>query len=253
MKRILFALLFTLLISTSIAQAEPVLRIAVEDHYPPYSYKNEKGQMAGFNVDIANALAAKMHMKCEIISVAWDDILPRLKSNDFDAAVACMAIKPERRQYADFTDYYIQSKSGFIGRKGMSSDTSPAAMTGKILVSQAGTAQLAYLEKTYGKNSTVLGLKTMDAAFIAVADGNADLALGVLLAGFEFLNTPKGQECDIIGPALTEDQFDYSPGHIAVGKGNDELREKLNAALKKLRVDGTYAQIGRKYFPFSPY
>lgn len=253
MKRILFILLLTCSLLPVNALAESILRVAVEDHYPPYSYKDENGRMAGFNVDIANALAEKMEMRCEIVSVAWDDILPRLKAGYFDAAVACMAIKPERMEFADFTDYYLQSKSGFIGRRGTSEDTSPKALKGKILISQSGTAQLAYLEKTYGSIASVVGVKTMDDAYIAVAEGNADLALTVLLAGFEFLKTAKGQDCDIIGAALTEEQFDYSPGHIAVPKGDDDLREGLNLALKQIRKDGTYAKIGRKYFPFSPY
>ncbi|WP_319471065.1 transporter substrate-binding domain-containing protein [uncultured Pseudodesulfovibrio sp.] len=246
-------ILFILTFFTTAAFAEPPLRVAVEDHYPPYSFKNEKGEMDGFNVDIAKALAASMGVRCEIVSVAWDDMLPRLSAGDYDAIVACMAVKPERLEFADFTDYYLRSKTGFIGRKEMSNDTSAAAMTGKTLVSQEGTAQLAYLKKVYGKVATVRGYPSMEEGFLAVAEERADLCLTPLLAGLEFLKSDKGQHCDIIGPALTETQFTYAPAHIAVKKGNKALLIALNNALRSIRANGEYSIISRKYFPFSVY
>lgn len=247
------ALLLSILIFASPALAETVLRVAVEDHYPPYSFKETDGKMAGFNVDIANALAETMNMKCEIIGVAWGDILPRLKADEYDAIVACMAIKPERLKYADFTNYYLKSKTGFIGKNTLPQDISPKALAGKRLASQRQTTQYAYLEKTYGAIATIVPTTTMEEAYIALADGDVDLVLTVLLAGLEFLKTPKGQELDMIGPALTEQEFDSSPGYIAVQKGNKELTKKLNDALRIIRTNGTYAKIGQKYFPFSPY
>jgi len=253
MKRFLFVIAALLILFPATVSAGPVLRVAVEDHYPPYSFKDADGNMAGFNVDIANALAQVLGMECQIFSVAWDDILPRLARGDFDAAVACMAVKPERLQYADFTDFYIQSKSGFIGKKTLPQDISREALTGKKLVSQVDTAQFSYIEKTYGDVATVTATDTMDEAFLAVAQGKSDLAACVLLAGYEFLKKPEGQDCDIIGPAFDEKDFGYSKGNIAVRKGDTELVQKLNDALRVIRTNGTYAKYGRKYFPFSPY
>ncbi len=246
-------LCFALLFMTTTSFAETPLRVAVEDHYPPYSFKSKYGDMAGFNVDIANALAKAMRVPCIIVSVAWDDMLPGLVAEDYDAIIACMAIKPEREKVADFTDYYLRSKTGFIGRKGMSNDTTPEAMTGKTLVSQEDTAQLSYLVKTYGEVATVKGYPSMEDGFMAVAQKRADLCLTPLLAGLEFLKSDNGEGCDIIGPALTETQFVYSPAHIAVKKGNAPLLRQLNNALRNIRANGEYSIISRKYFPFSVY
>jgi ABC-type amino acid transport/signal transduction systems, periplasmic component/domain len=253
MPRLLITTLAALCLMVSSALAGPILRVAVEDHYPPYSYEDETGQMAGFNVDIAGALAQVMGMECRIVSVPWNDLLPRLAKGDYDAIVACMAVKPDRLQYAEFTDYYLRSQTGFIGRKGTPDDTSPEALRGMTLVSQDDTAQLAYLQKTYGQTSHVKGYPTMGEAFEAVADGHADLCLTPLLAGLEFLKSDAGQGCDIIGPALASDQFRYSPAHIAVAKGNTALRDELNHALKTIRSNGEFATISRRYFPFSVY
>jgi ABC-type amino acid transport substrate-binding protein len=236
-----------------VAQAGRTLRMAVEDNYPPYSYPVADGTMAGFNVDIARALTQVMGMDCVIVPVPWDDLLPRLAHGDYDAIVACMAIKPDRLKYADFTDYYLRSKTGYIGRKGESGDTSIEGMRSRILASQTGTAQLAYLTATYGTISTIQEYPSMQEAFLAVAGGQADLCLTPLLAGLEFLKSEAGLKCDIIGPALTSEQFEYSPAHIAVPKGDKVLCTKLNKALRTIRTNGEYATISRRYFPFSVY
>lgn len=229
------------------------LRVAVEDHYPPYSFADEAGRMAGFNVDIAHALAKAMGRECVIVSRPWNDLLPGLAAGRYDAIVACMAIKPDRLEFADFTDYYLRSKTGFIGRAGMDHDVSPEALRGRTLVSQDGTAQLAYLHETYGDVAATKGYPSMEEAFLAVAQGRADLCLAPLLAGLEFLKGKTGKGCDIIGPALTNEQYAHAPAHIAVRKGDTRLRDQLNQGLRTIRANGDYAAISRRYFPFSVY
>lgn len=249
----LIAVLGLLCLLTATALADQPLRIAVEDHYPPYSFADETGRMAGFNVDIAHALARVMGRECAIVALPWSELLPGLAAGRYDAIVACMAVKPDRLEYADFTDYYLRSKTGFIGRAGMDHDVSPEALRGRTLVSQDDTAQLAYLRETYGTVAVVEGYPSMEEAFLAVADGRADLCLTPLLAGLEFLKGEAGTRCDIIGPALTNEQFVHAPAHIAVRKGDTRLRDQLNQGLKTIRANGDFAAISRRYFPFSVY
>jgi ABC-type amino acid transport substrate-binding protein len=252
MPRLIAALGLLCLLAAS-ALADQPLRVAVEDHYPPFSFADETGRMAGFNVDIAHALARAMGRECVIVAAPWKDLLPELADGRYDAIVACMAIKPDRLEYADFTDYYLRSKTGFIGRAGMDSTVSPEALRGRTLVSQDDTAQLAYLRDIYGAAAVVEGYPSMEEAFLAVAHGRADLCLAPLLAGLEFLKGEEGKGCDIIGPALTNEQFAHAPAHIAVRKGDSRLRDQLNQGLRTIRANGDFAAISRRYFPFSVY
>lgn len=251
----LFQIAVTLLLLTASlpAQAHEILRVAVEDNYPPYSSTNKQGELVGFNVDIARALALAMDMECTITALPWTELIPDLQANKYDAAVACMAATEERKKLIDFTAYYLRSKSGYVGRKGMSPNFSPDALSNLTLTSQQETAQLAYLLRHYEEVATITRYTSFEDALQAVAHHKADLCLVPLLAGYHFITGPNGGNCDIIGEALNEDEFKHAPAHIAVRKGNDTLRERLNRAICTIRANGEYDSISRKYFPFSLY
>ena len=63
------------LLFTGLVQAETI-RIATEGAYPPFNMKNTKGELVGFDVDIARALCDQMQADCEIVSQDWDGIIP---------------------------------------------------------------------------------------------------------------------------------------------------------------------------------
>ncbi len=241
------------LVLTGSALADDILRIAVEDHYPPFSYADSLDRPAGFNVDVGRELARVLGMTARITAKAWDDLLPGLGRDEYDIIVACMASTPEREAVADFTDCYFRSITGFVGRVSLGHDISPEALAGLVLCSQQGTAQLAYLEKNYGKVCTIRATPTMNQGFDDLLAGRTDLVLTPLLAAFEFLNNQKTDAFDMVGPALSKSQFAHAPACIAVRKGETELVEKLNQAIRQIRVDGSFAAICLKYFPFRLY
>ena len=63
------------------------LRVAVEGTYPPFNFKDAKGQLDGFDVDIAKALAAKLGVKPEFTTTEWSGILAGLQAGKYDVSV----------------------------------------------------------------------------------------------------------------------------------------------------------------------
>ncbi len=100
-----------LVVAAGGAQAKDwtVVRIAMDATYPPFESLDPSGQIVGFDKDIADALCAKMNVKCEFTNQAWDGIIPGLLANKYDAILSSMSITEERKKQIDFTEKYYNT------------------------------------------------------------------------------------------------------------------------------------------------
>ena len=238
---------------TSPAIAADPLRIGVEGAYPPFSYVEADGTLAGFDIDIANALCAAMDRQCEMVQQEWDGMIPALKANKFDAIVASMSITEERKRQVDFTNKYYQTPARVVAHKGADFADTDDGLAGKRLGVQRGTTHQCYAEKMFPKAELVL-YGTQEEVFKDLAIGRLDAELSdSLIAKEGFLDKPEGADFDFLGGDHLDVEC-YGEGvGIAVRKGDDALREALNKAILKIREDGTYKKIDDKYFPFDIY
>lgn len=228
------------------AYAADKIRFGTEGAYPPFNQIDASGKLTGFDVDIANALCAQLKAECTIVTQDWDGIIPALNGKKFDALVASMSITPERRQAVDFTDPYYTNKLQFVAAKG--SDFSPAKLKGLVLGAQRATIAGSWLEE-HVKDAEIKLYDTQDNAYLDLSSGRLDAILADKFVNWDWLKSDGGQDFEFKG----EPVFDNDRVAIAVRKGDDELRQKLNAALKAIVANGTYKKINEKYFPFNIY
>lgn len=245
-------LVLALLLPGPTAMAGTPLRIATEGAYPPFNDVDKDGNPIGFDVDIARALCRSMGVTCTVQTVKWDDLLPGLAAGNFDVIVASMARTEEREKVAAFTKYYYRSRSTFVGDPGTTFIQTREGLAGKTLAAQDQTVQAAYLQDKYAGSSTIRLTKTNKEALDLLAKGKVDAVLSDSLSIFVFLQSHDGREFDFVGTPLPVND-PSSEARIAVRKEDTELLDALNAAIKSIRMDGTYDKINRKYFPFSIY
>jgi polar amino acid transport system substrate-binding protein len=231
------------------AHAE-TLRIATEGNYAPFSYHDDNGSLAGFDVEIAQALCRHMQLDCEVQAIVWEQLIPSLESDQVDMIVASMARTAEREQRVAFSDYYYQSHSVFAGKTGIAADSSPAALAGLRMAIIRGTIQADFAKQRYPQ-SPVLLVDDQEKAFALLLEGQTDLVLSDTINLLSFLQQPKAAGYDFIGRPLLGDTLN-SKAHIAVRK-NDPLLGRVNQALEEIRLNGVYDRINRHYFPFSIY
>lgn len=243
------SLLMLCLLLVQGAHAE-TLRVATEGNYAPFSYHDDNGSLAGFDVEIAQALCQQMRVDCEIRAIVWKQLIPSLESDQVDMIVASMARTTEREQRVAFSDYYYQSHSVFAGKTGIVADTSPDALAGLSLAIIRDTIQADFASKHYPR-SPLLSVDDQEEAFALLLAGQADLVLSDTINLLDFLQQPKAAGYDFIGPPLLGDTLN-SKAHIAVRK-NDRLLGRVNHALEEIRLNGVYDRINRHYFPFSVY
>ena len=232
------------------AQAGEKLRIGVEGAYPPFSWKEADGTLKGFDIDIANALCAKMGRECELVEQDWDGIIPALLAKKYDAIVASMSITEERKKRVDFTGKYYNTPAKFAAAKEAGFEATPESMMGKTVGVQRGTTHQCYMEKMFPDVELKL-YQTQEEVFLDLGAGRIDAQLSDATQTLEgFLNTPAGEKYAFLGDVQFELACYGEGAGIALRKGSDELREAFNMAIKAIRDDGTYQKINAKYFDF---
>ena len=236
--------------ATSHAQAPgwAKVRVGVEGNYPPFSKMGADGKLAGFDIDIALALCAQMKAECTLVQQEWDGMMPALNAKKFDMIVASMTITDERKKAAEFSDPYYSVPSRFIAKAGAFKDHSAASFKGKKIIVLRNSPRAKYVAEQYKDAEVLLVAKETD-IYLELAAGRGDIGFGSsVVSGDAFLKKPEGKGFAQVGAAINLDGG--SGVGIAFRKGDDALRDKVNAALKAVRADGRYKKLADSYFDF---
>ncbi len=242
-------------VSLAALLATPVLaqndiRIGVEGNYPPFSQVSPDGTLSGFDIDIANEICVRMEANCTMVQQEWDGMIPALAANKFDMIVASMTITEQRKEVVDFSDPYYDVPSRFIAAEGAFEGYSPAELAGKTIIVLRNSPRAQYLAETY-PDSDILAVDREPAVYLELMSGRGDVAFGSSVVSAEaFLNQPEGEGFAQIGETITlTDGVDGGVG-IALRKGDDALRTRVNDALAAIMADGTYDEMASAYFDF---
>lgn len=234
-------------VSVGSANAGEKIRIGTEGAYPPFNAVDKDGNLVGFDVDIAKALCTEMKADCTFVKQDWDGIIPALLARKFDAIVASMSITEDRKKAVDFSERYYTNKLQFIGKTGMPLDVSLAGLKGKTVGAQRATISGDWLEKNREGASLRL-YDTQENAYLDLSSGRLDGILADVFVNDTWLKSDAGKEFEFKGAPVFENDLIG----IAIRKG-DPLRTKLNAAIKAIVANGTYAKINAKYFAVTIY
>lgn len=235
------------------AHAADKIVIGTEGAYPPFNNLESDGTLTGFDIDIAKALCAEMKAECTFVTQDWDGIIPALQAKKFGAIVASMSITPERKEKVDFTDKYYNTPPAIaVPKDSTLTEATEAALEGKVLGAQGSTTHSNYAE-AHMKKSELKLYPTADEYKLDLANGRIDGAIDDVVVLSEWLKTPDGACCKLLGTLPIDPVINGEGAGIAIRKGEDALREKFNAAIKAIRANGKYQEINAKYFPFDVY
>jgi arginine/ornithine transport system substrate-binding protein len=225
------------------------VRVGVEGNYPPFSKLGADGKLSGFDIDIAMALCKQMGADCSLVQQEWDGMMPALNAKKFDMIVASMTISEERKKAADFSDPYYDVPSRWVAKAGAFKVASAASLKGKKIIVLRNSPRAKYVADHYKDVDTLLVNKEAD-IYMELAAGRGDIGFGSSVVSSEaFLKRPEGKGFAQVGAPVRLDGGSGGVG-IAFRKGDAALREKINAALKAIRADGSYKKLADSYFDF---
>ena len=211
---------------------------------------DSSGKLIGFDIDIANALCKAAHFKCEFVVQDWDGMIPGLLAKKYDAIIASMSITEERKKKVDFTGKYYNTPAKFVAPVGKNLDVSPEGLTGMSVAVQRATTHENFLRDNF-PGLEIRVYATQDEANADLVSGRVDLGHADSVALMEgFIETDQGKGFEFVGPDDNVPEWHGVGAGIAVRKGDDDLRMKLDKAIDTIRANGTYAKINAMHFDF---
>lgn len=214
------------------------LVMATNAEFPPYEY-HDGDAIVGIDAEIAKAIADELGMELEIEDIAFDSIIPEIVSGKADMGLAGMTVTEDRMQSVDFSDTYAKASQKIIVTED-SKIVSPDDLKGVIVGVQLGTTGDIYVSDLEADGTTVERYNKGFEAVQALSQGKID---AVVIDG----EPAKTFVAETEGLKILEESFTDEEYAIAVKKGNTELLEKINGALKTLKDNGTLDEIVAKY------
>jgi len=218
--------------------ASEKLIMATNAAFPPYEYK-EGDEFKGIDVEIADAIAKELGMELEIADMEFDSIITAVDNGAAHVGIAGMTVTDERKEQVDFSHSYATGIQSIIVTED-SAIASSDDLTGKKIGVQLGTTGDIYATDDFGSENVTQYGKGADAV-LALKGGDVDAVIIDNEPAKAFVEANEGLKI------LDGEDYAIEDYAIAVKKGNTELLDKINAALEKLKADGTIDAIISKY------
>ena len=251
-RKIAAGLVAVALTAGAVAAEQVKIGIAAEP-YPPFASPDAAGNWVGWEVEMIGAICEAATLDCVITPVAWDGIIPSLTGGQIDVIMASMSITEERMKTIDFSDKYYNTPTVVVAAKGSDIAPTPEGLAGKILGVQAATIHQDYAQTYFTTAAEIRIYQTQDEANQDLVSGRIDAIQADSIAMDDFVKSDAGGCCEVKG-AVADDPSILGKGVGAgVRKGEDALREKLNAGIAAVIASGKYDEITAKYFASSIY
>jgi len=248
LRRPLLAAAFALLAGTALAQDKlPALRTGVDGTYAPHAMPKLGGGVEGFQIDLFNEVARRMHREIVIESASFSGLIPALQAGRYDFLAAPTTVTPERAQALLFTQGYLWTAFQFGVRKGSAPLKGWEDLKGKVVSVNKGTPYESLAKKMgeqYG--ITVQTFDTEPDAVQAVVSGHAYANL----AGNTVIKYAASKNPQFVADLVLND----TKAHWAAPfrKDEAELRGVVEDVLKCMKKDGTVAKLSEKWFGSKP-
>ena len=217
--------------------------VGTDATFPPFDFKDENGQVIGFDVDVLRAIGEKQNFNVTFVSANRSQLFDNLKKGDYQLLAACLGMSPERLANSEMSKPYVFAPNVIMGKDNNAKTL--ADLVGKKVGVQEGSYQLEELKKAQVPN--IREDKSTFNAYSALMRGEVDYVVGdagvlsYLHKGNTDANKPQ------VFTSIYDKDADVRVAFAAT-KGNTDLINKINEGLQQIKDDGTYDKIYTKWF-----
>ena len=216
---------------------EGTLVMGTNATFPPYEYY-EGDKIVGIDAEVAQAIGDKLGMDVTIEDMDFTSLITAVQTGKVDMVMAGMTVTPDREENVNFSDSYAKGIQSIIVTED-SEIASPDDLEGHKIGVQESTTGHIYCADKYGEDN-VISYTAGANAVEALKAGKVDAVVIDNEPAKAFVEANEGLK--LLDTAYTEEEY-----AIAIAKDNTELLDKVNAALKELKDDGTLDEIIAKY------
>ena len=233
------------LFGTGLAHAEnKELIVGTDTSFMPFEFK-QGDKYVGFDLDLWAEIAKDQGWKYTIQPMDFSGLIPALQTQNIDVALSGMTIKEERKKAIDFSDPYYDSGLAAMVQSGNTTIKSIDDLNGKVIAAKTGTATIDWI-KAHLKPKEIRQFPNIDQAYLALEAGRVDAAMHDTPNVLYFVNTVGKGQVKVAGAPVNGDKYG-----IGFPKGSP-LVATVNASLAKMKADGRYATLYKKWFGSEP-
>jgi len=231
------------LFAAAVASAAPPLRVGMELSYPPFEMTDPQGRPAGVSVRLAEALGKHLAREVVIENIAFDGLIPALKTGRIDCIISSLTATPERARAIAFSDPYMTiGLALLVGTKSPVQSAADLEAPGRVVAVKKGTTGHTFATATLRK-AKLLVLDKESAAVMEVAQGKADAFIYDSLSVFRNQRRHPETTRAILQP------FREETWAIGLRPGDDDLRRQVNEFLAAFRAAGGFERLGDEFLP----
>jgi glutamine transport system substrate-binding protein len=231
--------------SLSSTAADKKLVVATDTAFVPFEFK-QGDKYVGFDVDLWDAIAKELKLDYTLKPMDFSGIIPALQTRNVDLALAGITITEERKKAIEFSDGYYKSGLQVMVRNNENDIKGISDLNGKVVAVKSGTGSVEYAKANI-KSKDLRQFPNIDSAYMELGTNRADAVLHDTPNILYFIHTAGKGRFKAVGDSIEAQQYG-----IAFPKGSDDLREKVNGALKTLKENGTYNTLYKKWFGTEP-
>lgn len=215
-------------------------------YFEPMNYKDDKGELTGFETEFAQAVCEKLGVKAKFQKIDWDSKEVELNAKTIDCIWNGMTITDERKENMGISTAYMENKQVMVTKKANADKYTKAdALKGATVVAEKKSAgeEVAKGDEFF-KQANYLGVDSQAKALLEVKSGTADIAIIDYVMSIGTLSD--GSDYADLG-VVDEKSFSPEQYGIAVRKNDKETLKKINDAIDAVANDGTLKKIAEKY------
>lgn len=216
------------------------LIVGTEGTYSPNSYHDESGMLVGFDVEVAQAVAAKLGVEAQFVEAEWDSLFAGMDSGRIDVVINEVEYSEQRAQKYDFSQPYTYVHGALLVSADNGEIQSFDDLKGRRSA-QNLTSSWGQQAESYG--AELVSVDTLAQCIDLLNTGRADATLNAETAFYDYLNQHPDAPVKIV--ALSDST---TSSLIPVRKDHAELLQAINEALDEMKSSGELAALSEKYF-----